>query len=77
MKKPTIYEIKRLTEKSAPYFFSRNTMRFFNQTLRDFKVFSKHEGKYTITAPRYDNQGKYTGETVRYFNPITNELETK
>ena len=28
---PTIYDIKRLTEDTAPHFFTRKTMRFFNQ----------------------------------------------
>jgi len=77
MKKPTIYEIKRLTKESAPYFFSKDTMKFFNQTLKDFKVFSEKNGKYKITAPSYDFKGDYMGDTVRYFNPMTNELETE
>tara|TARA_R100000664_G_scaffold3_1_gene12 strand:+ start:330 stop:572 length:243 start_codon:yes stop_codon:yes gene_type:complete len=76
-KKLTIYDIKRLTMETSPYFFSRDTMKFFNQTLKDFKVFPKYEGRYTITAPRYDNQGKYMGETVKYFNPKNNKLESE
>ena len=73
----TIYEIKRLTKKTAPYFFSKDTLRFFGQTLKDFKVFPEYEGRYTITAPIYDNHGKYMGETVRYFNPKNNQLESE
>ena len=34
----TIHEIKERTKKTNPHFFSRDTMKFFNQTLKDFKV---------------------------------------
>tara|TARA_R100001443_G_scaffold8555_1_gene17941 strand:- start:1608 stop:1823 length:216 start_codon:yes stop_codon:yes gene_type:complete len=70
MKKPTIYEIKRLTKDKAPYFFSRDTMRFFGQTLKDFKVGSFKDGRFKITAKSWGGN-----ETVRYFNPKTNDLE--
>lgn len=76
-KKLTIYDIKRLSIETSPYFFTRKTMKFFNQTLKDFKVFPEYKGRHTITAPRYDNQGKYMGETVRYFNPKNNQLESE
>ena len=69
----TIYEIKRLTEKTSPYFFTRDTLRFFGQTMRDFKVYKRKDGKYLITAPCYYN-GKVMGETRRIFDPETNEL---
>lgn len=69
----TIYEIKRLTEKTSPYFFSRSSMKFFGQTMRDFKVYKRKDGKYLITAPSYYN-GKVIGETRRIFDPVTNEL---
>ena len=68
----TIYEIKRLTKKTAPYFFSKDTMRFFNQTLKDFKVKKQIDGRYKITA-----KGKYNTTTKRFFNPKNNELENK
>jgi hypothetical protein len=69
MRKPTIYEIKRLTKEKAPYFFSKNTMKFFNQTLRDFKVESLKNGRYKISAKSGNNK------TIRFFNPINNDLE--
>jgi len=77
MRKPTIYEIKKLTKESAPYFFDKETMKFFNQRLKDFKVFSKDKGRFKISAPSHDFRGEYMGDTIRYFNPTTNELETK
>ncbi len=72
MRKPTIYEIKRLTKEKAPYFFSKDTMKFFNQTLRDFKVESVKDGRFKISADSFGDN-----ETIRFFNPITNDLETK
>jgi len=72
MRKPTIYEIKRLTKEKAPYFFSKDTMKFFNQTLKDFKVESVKDGRFKISADSFGDN-----ETIRFFNPITNDLETK
>jgi hypothetical protein len=69
----TIYEIKRLTAETAPYFFSTKTLKFFGQTMKSFKVYKQTDGRYLITAPYGKNCPK--GETVRYFNPITNELQ--
>ena len=43
------------------------------QTMRDFKVYKRKDGKYLITAPCYYN-GKVMGETRRIFDPETNEL---
>jgi hypothetical protein len=67
--KLTIYDIKRLTAETNPYFFDRQTMKFFRQTLRDFQVQRQPDGRYRIAAAR-----PY-GETVRYFNPQTNALD--
>jgi len=66
---PTIYDIKRLTEDTAPHFFTRKTMRFFNQKLSDFSVTRYGNDKFLISAKR-----PY-GSTERIFNPFTNELE--
>jgi hypothetical protein len=71
----TIYDIKRLTSGTAPHFFDRSSMRFFGQTLRDFHVYKQSDGRYLITA-NY-GAGKPRGQTVRYFDPKTNELEMR
>jgi hypothetical protein len=71
----TISEIKRKTELTAPYYFSRKTMRFFGQTMRDFKVYKQEDGRYLITAPMRNQQGVVIGKSERYFNPINNKLE--
>ncbi len=74
----TIYDIKRLTAKTNPYFFSRDTMKFFNQTLKDYRVY-KHEQNnvkgFFIVASMKDHSGKNMGFTRRFFNPETNELD--
>ena len=71
MKKLTIYDIKRLTMETSPYFFSKDTMKFFGQTIIDFKVSLLNDGRYKISAPSQDF------ETVRYFNPENNQLESE
>lgn len=76
----TIYEIKERTLETSPYFFSRATLKFFGQTLKSFSVRKQTDGRYLVTAPIYATTGQYgakkrIGETVRYFNPMTNELE--
>jgi hypothetical protein len=75
MKTPTIYEIKRLTESTSPYYFTRKTMKFFHQTMRDFRVCKNGDGRIRISAPMRDNTGRVVGESVRYFNPVNNQLE--
>ena len=72
----TIYEIKRLSQDTAPYFFSRDTMRFFGQTLRSFRVKKQVDGRFKVSAPSGDNWDS-DHETVRFFNPENNELELK
>ena len=72
----TISEIKKRTQKTAPYFFSKDTMKFFGQTLKDFEIKKQADGRYMITAESGDNWGgKHL--TIRYFNPDNDELETK
>ena len=72
----TIYEIKRLTAETSPYFFTPKTMKFFGQTLRSFSVRKQSDGRFYISAPIYDRlTGKVMGKTERYFNPVNNTLE--
>ncbi len=53
-RKPTISEIKRITMKKSPYFFSRDTMKFFNQKMSDYKVERSPKGRIFIYAPMFD-----------------------
>jgi hypothetical protein len=74
----TIYDIKRLTENTSPYYFTRKTLKFFGQTLRSFSVKKQSDGRIKISAPMRDRfTGKIVGESVRYFNPANNHLEIK
>lgn len=70
----TIYQIKQATQATAPYFFERKTLRFFGQTMRDFRTYKQKDGRIMIFAPMYNN-GRKVGETVRFFNPDTKELD--
>ena len=80
-----IQEIKERTKKTSPYFFSRDTMKFFNQTLKDFKVKKLNDTEYLIYAPSYcyNNaesinemfDGRFMGYSMRIFDTITNELK--
>lgn len=69
-----IYEIKRATAETAPYFFSRKTLKFFGQTCRSFKTKKMPDGRTRIAAPIITD-GRPIGKTIRYFNPSNNELE--
>lgn len=70
----TIYEIKQRVE-SDSYYFTRKTLKFFHQTLKDFSVRKQSDGRFYISAPMRDRNGKVVGTSERYFNPITNQLE--
>lgn len=78
----TIYEIKRRLEDTAPQYFSRESMKFFGQTMKDFRVYKRKDGKFLMVAPirertRFSGSEIWatTGQTRRVFNPATNKLE--
>lgn len=71
----TIYEIKERTKDTAPYFFTHSTMKFFHQTMSKWSVRQMKDGRTRISQPMRDYTGKVVGTTVRYFNPLNNELE--
>lgn len=71
----TISEIKQRTQETSPYYFTRKTMKFFNQTMRDFKVYKQADGRFLITAPMRNSEYKVIGYSERYFNPANNQLE--
>lgn len=72
----TINEIKERTKDTAPYFFSEDTMKWFGQTLYDFRVEKQKDGRFKISAPSGDNW-EYKHESIHYFNPNNNKLEIK
>jgi len=71
----TIYEIKERTQTTSPYFFTRDTLRFFYQTMSMFKTKKQADGRIFISAPMRDHTGRIVGHTERYFNPVNNQLE--
>tara|TARA_R110000824_G_scaffold361059_1_gene548822 strand:- start:50 stop:298 length:249 start_codon:yes stop_codon:yes gene_type:complete len=71
----TIQEIKQRTKKTAPYYFSADTLSFFNQKLSDFKVKKLNDTEYLIYSPSYWN-GRLMGTSMRIFDTITNDLKT-
>lgn len=72
----SIYDIKRLTSETAPYFFTSKTLKFFGQTMRSFSVKKQPDGRVLISAPMRDRfTGKVMGTTQRFFNPANNTLE--
>ena len=74
----TIYEIKKRVSETLPYYFSRSTMKFFGQTMRGWSLAKQPDGRIRISQPIRDlSTGKVQGETIRYFNPLTNKLERK
>ena len=69
-KTPTIYEIKRLTQKENSYYFTPATMIFFNQRLSDFKVKISPKGNIFIYAPITEKEtGKLISFSIRLFDP--------
>jgi hypothetical protein len=76
----TIHTIKRRTAETSPYFFSPKTLDFFGQTMDSFdveKVSVNGTTYFKITADIRDFRRVCMGQTVRYFDPQTNELLTQ
>lgn len=67
----TVQEIKATVESQGSYFFSRDTLKFFGQTTRSFKVKTSPEGRVFVYAPSYDGQ-RLMGYTFREF--VDNDL---
>jgi hypothetical protein len=65
-----IYEIVDRTRITSPYYFSRDTMKAFGQTISKFSVKRMPDGRVRISQK--SKQGFYS---IRYFNPVNNKLE--
>jgi NADPH-dependent ferric siderophore reductase len=68
----TKLELVKRINKIAPEFFRPKTMRFFGQTLKDFKVTKVSDYRYKLQAPVRQGQ---CPDTVVYYNKFTNRLE--
>jgi len=71
---PTIYDIKYNTIEKSPYFFSRDTLKFFHQAMNSFKVKKSPSGRIFIYAKMMDHTGKNVGYTFREYRD--NDLKT-
>jgi hypothetical protein len=73
--KISIYDIKReVTERGGRY-FSRENMRANGQTLRDFIVRRRDDGRYFISAPIRDREtGRIIGKSEKIYDPVTDRL---
>lgn len=71
----TIYDIKRLTLKTEPRFFSRDILRFFGQTMEGWRVRKQPDGRFEISQDFIDSDRLVSGTTTRYFNPRNRKLE--
>jgi len=67
MQKPTITNIKQ-SGVLGEYFFSRDTLRFFGQTMSSFKTewYDKDKGIVRVYAPMRDHTGQRMGTTERF-----------
>ena len=67
MQKPTITNIKQ-SGVLGEHFFSRDTLRFFGQTMSSFKTdwHNKDKGIVRIYAPMRDHRGERMGTTERF-----------
>ena len=59
-----IQEIKDRVDATGSYFFNRDTLKFFSQTMKSFSVSSAGEGRWLIEAPIIDKDG----------NPVMKEM---
>lgn len=67
--KPTVQSIRESLV-LGPYFFSKDTLRFFGQTMRSFKVqwHDMDNGIVRLFAPMKDSEGKVVGNTERFID---------
>jgi hypothetical protein len=73
--KLTIYDIKRAVTERGGRYFSRENMRANGQTLRDFTVGRRGDGRYFISALIRDREtGKVIGKSEKIFDPVTDKL---
>ena len=66
----TIQEIVDRSKKKSPFYFSKDTLKFFGQTISKFKVKRMEDGRVRISQ-----MTKHGTESVRFFNPVTNDLD--
>ena len=75
-KRVTIYDIKYDLQNhdSNDHYFDRKTMKFFNQTLKDFSVKKMRDNLYYISAAMKDWNGKTMGISSRFYSFTTHRM---
>ncbi len=77
--KPTIYDIKYATQEKQPHFFTRQTLKFFRQTLRSFYVGKTANGKIFISWNRVGGgvgAREFTGDNLAIISDFSAWLES-
>ena len=66
MKKPSIYDIAyKIKTESYSHYFDRKTLKFFRQTLKDFKTIMSPKGNIYVYAPCYRPHHAKEGQSVQ------------
>lgn len=80
-KRYTLSEVKAANDRAGFYFFSRDTMRFFGDTMRSFKLeHVMEDGKPVVylvrVRPMRDRDGRNMGGVGnrRVFDPATGDI---
>lgn len=68
MKKPTLGEIRAANERGGFHFFDRKTLRFFGETMRNYRVGKVIDGKVSVIR-----RGGKAGSATFLFDPDTGE----
>jgi len=71
MRKPTISEIASHNAAAGGYYFSRETLKFFNQTLRSFKSYQVRD-RIFVYAPANDE--RWPGYIIAEYFPATGKV---
>jgi AraC-like DNA-binding protein len=69
-RKIDIEEVVRRTNLTSPYYFSKDTLKFFGQTISGFKLKRMEDGRIQLSQ-----KTKHGTKSVRFFNPQNDKLE--
>jgi len=72
MQTPTITEIFFRDTDAGGFYFSRDTLKFFNQTLRSFKVYQVRDRIFVYAPSRWN--GKLMGYSIAEYDPETGKV---
>ncbi len=73
--RPTIAHIAERNAAAGGHYFSRDTLRYFGQRRKDFKVHVRARRVF-VQASRYKDRRYYWGESFAEFNPKTGDVRS-